>query len=147
MKRHLNILIAIVMLFGILATTARAQMTGGQRLIANIPFAFYVGGKTLPAGRYTITILNSTSDRQLLQLRSVDGRSTAIVVTIRVNGKVSEKTRLAFRRYGDQYFFGHAQLSGDQITLAAFKSRAERAQERAIGAQKNSVLTIVTEER
>jgi hypothetical protein len=147
MKRHLNILIAIVMLFGILATTARAQMTGGQRLIANIPFAFYVGGKTLPAGRYTITILSSTSDRQLLQLRSVDGRSTAMVVTIRVNGKVSEKTRLAFRRYGDQYFFGHAQLSGDQTTLAALKSGAERAQQRAIGAQKNSVLTIVTEER
>ena len=147
MKRHLNILIAIVMLVGILATNARAQMTSGQRVIANIPFAFYVGDKTLPAGRYAITVLNSTSDRQFLQLRSADGRSIAMVLTIRATGKASEKTKLLFRRYGDQYFFAHAQVAGDSITLSALKSRAERAQERAIGAQKNSVLTIVAEQR
>jgi hypothetical protein len=145
MKRHLNILITIAMLVGILATTTRGQMTNGQRVIANIPFTFYVGGKTLPAGRYTITMLNSTSDRKVLQLRSTDGRSTAMILTIRVNAKTSGETKLAFRRYGDQYFFAHAQLAGDPTTLSAFKSRAERAQERAIGAQKNSVLTIVAE--
>ena len=145
MKRHLNILLAIAMLVGISATNARAQMTSGQKVIANVPFAFYVGGKTLPAGRYTITMLNSTSDRPSLQLRSADGRSTAMVLTIRDNGKASEKTKLVFRRYGDQYFFAHAQVAGEPTKLSALKSRAERVQERAIGAQKNSVLTIVAE--
>ena len=145
MKRHLNILIAIVMLVGILATSAPAQMTGGQRMVVNIPFTFYVGDKTLPAGRYAIAILNSTSDRQFLQLRSADGHSTAMVLTTRVNGKASVKARLAFRRYGDQYFFAHAQVAGDSTTLSALKSRAERAQERAIGVRRNSVLTIVSE--
>ena len=145
MKRHLNILIAIAMLVGILATTTRAQMTSAQKVTANIPFTFSVGGKTLPAGRYTITMLNPTSDRKLLQLRSADGRSTAMILTISVNAKASEKTKLAFRRYGDQYFFALAQLAGDPTTLSTFKSRAERAQERAIGALKNSVLTIVAE--
>jgi hypothetical protein len=145
MKRHLNILIVTVMLFGILATSARAQMTGGQKMVANIPFTFYAGDKTLPAGRYTIIMLNSTSDRQFLQLRSADGHSTAMVLTIRANGKASEKTKLVFRRYGDQYFFGHAQLAGDLTRLSTLKSRAERAQERAIGVRKNSVLTVVAE--
>ena len=146
MKRHLNILITIAMLVGIVSATAHAQMTSGQKVIANVPFTFYVGSKTLPAGRYTITMLNPTSDRKLLQLRSMDGRSTAMVLTISVIAKTSGESKLAFRRYGDQYFFAHAQLAGDPTTLSTFKSRAERAQERAIGAQKNSLLTIVAEQ-
>ena len=145
MKRHLNILMAIAMLVALFTVSARAQITSGQKVVANIPFTFSVGGKTLPAGRYTITMLNPTSDRKLLQLRSADGRSTAMILTISVNAKASEKTKLAFRRYGDQYFFAHAQLAGDATTLSTFKSRAERAQERAIGAQKNSILSIVAE--
>ena len=145
MKRHLNILLASVMLVGICTASARAQMPSGQTVIANIPFTFYVGGKTLPAGRYTITTLNPTSDRKVLQLRSADGHTTAMVVTIPANGKVSEKSKLAFRRYGDQYFFAHAQLAGEPMTLSALKSRGERAQERAIGRQRSSVLTVVAE--
>ena len=145
MKRHLNILIAIAMLVGILATTTRAQMTSGQKVMANIPFTFYVGGKTLPAGRYTIIMLNSSSDRKLLQLRSADGRSTAMILTMSVNAKVSEQTKLAFRRYGDQYFFAYAQLSGEQSTLATLRSRAERSQERALGMRRNTIVTIVAE--
>src|ERR1041385_7578383 len=54
MKRHFNILITLVMLVGILAINARAQTASSQRLTANIPFAFNVGDKTLPAGRKSL---------------------------------------------------------------------------------------------
>ena len=145
MKRHLNILTALVMLVGILAVEARAQTASSQRLTANIPFAFNVGNKTLPAGKYTITLLSSTSDRKVIQLRSADGRSSAMVLTLRVNAKTSENARIVFRRYGDSYFFAQAQLADDPTSLNTPKSRAERAQERALGMRKNSVLTIIAE--
>ena len=145
MKRHLNILTALVMLVGILAVEARAQTASSQRLTANIPFAFNVGNKTLPAGKYTITLLSSTSDRRVIQLRSADGRSSAMVLTLRVNAKTSENARIVFRRYGDSYFFAQAQLADDPTSLNTPKSRAERAQERALGMRKNSVLTIIAE--
>ena len=145
MKRHLNILIAIVMLVGILAINTRAQSASSQKLIANIPFAFNVGSKTLPAGRYTITLLSPTSDRRVIQLRSADGSSTAMVLTLRVNAKAAEDARVVFRRYGDSYFFAQAQLADDPTSLNTPKSRAERAQERALGTRRNSVLTIIAE--
>jgi hypothetical protein len=145
MKRHLNTLTAIVMLVGILTVSARAQSASGQRMTANIPFTFNVGSKSLPAGRYTITTLNPTSDRKLLQLRSADGRSTAMVLTMRVNAKTSDETKLVFRRYGDQYFFAQAQVAGEQSSLATLKSRAERAQERALGARRNTLVTVIAE--
>ncbi|HJP94467.1 MAG TPA: hypothetical protein VJ875_21075 [Pyrinomonadaceae bacterium] len=145
MKRHLNILIMIVMLVGILAINARAQTASSQRLTANIPFAFNLGDKTLPAGRYTITLLSSTSDRRVIQLRSADGRSTAMVLTLCVNAKTTEDARVVFRRYGDSYFFAQAQLADDPSSSNTLKSRAERAQERALGMRKNSVLTIIAE--
>jgi hypothetical protein len=145
MKRIPNILITLVMLAGILAVDARAQTVSNQKLVANIPFAFNVGDKTLPAGRYTMTLVSTTSDRKVVQLRSADGRSTAMVLTLRVNAKTSEDARVVFRRYGDSYFFAQAQLAGDPTSLNTPKSRAERAQERALGMRKNSILTIIAE--
>jgi hypothetical protein len=133
------------MLVGILAINTRAQSASSQKLIANIPFAFNVGSKTLPAGRYTITLLSPTSDRRVIQLRSADGSSTAMVLTLRVNAKAAEDARVVFRRYGDSYFFAQAQLADDPTSLNTPKSRAERAQERALGTRRNSVLTIIAE--
>ena len=81
MKKYFSIPMAIIMLTGVLAVTAHAQTSSTQRVIANIPFTFNVGKTTLPAGRYTITVLNPSSDRKILQIRSLSGRSSAMVLT------------------------------------------------------------------
>ena len=62
MKRFLNIPLIIIVFAGVLAINAQAQ----TKVIATIPFAFNVGKITLPAGRYTITVLNPSSDRKIL---------------------------------------------------------------------------------
>jgi hypothetical protein len=68
-----------------------------------------------------------------------------MVLTMRVNAKTSDETKLVFRRYGDQYFFAEAQVAGEQSSLATLKSRAERAQERALGARRNTLVTVIAE--
>jgi hypothetical protein len=144
MKRHLLMLVAVIILAGAFNVSAQAQSGGAQRVVANIPFAFNVGNTSLPAGKYTITVLNPTSDRKILQIRRMNGRSTAMTQTNSVIGNVSDDAKLTFHRYGNRYFFAQAQMAGETTGLAALKSSAERAQKRAGAvAGTKSVVVIV----
>ena len=132
------------MLAGVLAVSAHAQTSGAQRVIARIPFAFNVGKTTLPAGKYTITVLNPTSDRKALQIRSLNGRASATVLTTTSNGHASDNAKLVFERYGDEYFFLQAHIAGNE-TLAALRSRAHQGDKQVAKAGKKSVVVIVAE--
>jgi len=131
MKRFFNISLIVIVFAGVLAINAHAQ----TRVIASIPFAFNVGKTTLPAGRYTITVLNPSSDRKILQIRSMNGRSSAVILTTGIIGNTSEKAKLVFERYGDRYVFAQAQMAGDDTALAAVRSKNKKASIVAIVAE------------
>jgi len=146
MKRHLSIPMAIIILAGVLTAGAQAQTSSAQKVIATIPFEFNVGETRLPAGKYTITVANPTSDRKILQIRNANGRSSAMVVTTNVLGNAADDTKVVFHRYGDRYFFAQAQIAGDATSLAAIKSKAERAEKQTLArARKKSVVVILGE--
>ena len=129
MKKYLTLTIAIMMFLAVITITAEAQVFGSKQIQAQIPFAFNVGSKTLPAGEYTVKVLNPASDRRVLQIRSKDGRSTAIIHTNGVKSNNPNDAKLVFTRYGDTYFFAQAQMAGDLTTLAAMKTNAQRNKE------------------
>ena len=145
MKRYLNTAIATIIIACAFTVSAHAQTTNAQRVLANIPFDFNVGTKNLPAGKYTITVLNPSSDRKVLQIRSSDGRSTAITITTAVTGTASEHAKVVFHQYGDKYFFAQAQMAGDTMGLAALKSSVERAQKQMIAKAVKKTVVIVAE--
>lgn len=146
MKRHLNIPMALIVLAGIVAVGAQAQTSNSQKVVANIPFAFNVGQTRLPAGKYTLTVVNPSSDRKILQVRNANGRSCAMIQTTTVLGNAAGDTKLVFHRYGDRYFFAQTQMAGDPASLAAIKSKAERAEQEAIArAGKKTVVVTLTE--
>jgi hypothetical protein len=132
MKTYLKLVVAIIVGCGAFAITGNAQTSDSQPMRARIPFTFTVGDKTLPAGVYTVSILNPASDRKALQLRSEDGHVSAIVQTLRVKSELAGSARLVFHRYGDSYFFANAQMDGETTSLAATKTRAERATQRTL---------------
>ena len=142
MKKYFNIPLMIMMLAGVLAVSAHAQTSNAQRVTASIPFAFNVGKTTLPAGKYTITVLNPTSDRKTLQIRSLNGRASAIVLTTTSSGRESDNAKLVFERYGDQYVFAQAQM--DETTLAALRTK-ERGDKQVAKARKKSIVVIAAE--
>lgn len=107
---------------------AYAQTAAPAELIANIPFKFHVGDKTMPAGTYRIRCINASSDACVLRLRSTDGRSSAVVQTTNVIGKLQDDARLVFRRYGNSYYFAEAWLASDATGLALRKSPHEKAE-------------------
>src|SRR5204863_9845158 len=69
MKKQAYTMIAMMICFGGLAVSAKAQCES-MNSIANIPFQFTVGKTTLPAGQYALTCLNAES--KLLTIRSTD---------------------------------------------------------------------------
>jgi hypothetical protein len=113
-------------------------------MIANIPFDFSASNKNLPAGKYTITVLNSSSDRRALQIRSMNGRFSAVVLTNTVIGTVADNAKLVFDRYDDRYVFAQVQLAGDSTSLAALRSHREQKHLMAT-AKKKSLVVIVAE--
>ena len=136
--------IYIPLMLIMLAVSAHAQTSSVQRMTATIPFEFSVGKTTLPAGKYTITVLNPTSDRKPLQIRSVNGRSSAIVLTMTSKADLSDNAKLVFERYGDQYVFAQAQLAGDATTLAAVRTK-QHIDKQIAKAGKKSLVVIAAE--
>ena len=136
--------IALIIVCGFLALNAQAQTSGPQKLRATIPFSFNVGDKTLPAGVYTVAVVNPASDRKVLQIRSADGHASAIIQTTLSRASVADEAKLVFRRYGQQYFFAQAQLAGEPTSLSAARSRAERSTRRTLARTgESTVVTVV----
>lgn len=133
----------IPLLLIMIAVSARAQTSSVQTVIANIPFEFSAGKTTLPAGKYTITVLNPASDRKSLQIRSLDGRAIAIVLTTTRKGNLSDSAKLVFERFGDRYVFAQAQMAGDATGLSIVR-RKEHG-EKQIAKAKKSVIVIHAE--
>lgn len=140
MKRFFYIPVAVVVLLTALAAGAQGQTSSAPRIFARIPFSFAVGKKTLPAGQYTITVVNPSSDRKILQIRSLDGRANAVILTTGVIGNVTENAKLVFERYEDHYYFAQAQLAGDNTNLAAVRSKAEK---NALAVHKKKTLVVI----
>jgi len=126
MKRRAYTVIGLVVLIGSMALATQAQSVG-RTMFANIPFDFSVGNKKLPAGDYTVVQVNPASDQAVLQLRSKDGRGSAMVQMSATIGRAEKSARLVFNRYGDNYFFSQAWVDGDRNGLQAPAPRSERA--------------------
>ena len=146
MKRQFTITLALMMFMAVLTITAQAQASGSQKINAHIPFAFNVGRTSLPAGEYTITVLNPNSDRKVLQIRSADGKSSALIQTNELSANAPEQTKLVFNRYGNRYFFAQARMAGESTTFAAVKSSVERNEEHAVASSgRKATITIIAD--
>ena len=83
----------------VLALAAAALPAQDMRVTAHVPFGFEVQGKSMPAGDYVVSLLNTNSVILKCQEHSVIVSSNALLA----NGREG-KGALVFHRYGDQYF-------------------------------------------
>lgn len=121
MKKKAYTMIAMIILFGYLAVSAKAQCDGAT--IARIPFQFSAGRATLPAGKYELTCTTSG----LLVVRNMARKAGSVMLFInRISGTSQDRKGLVFNRYGNRYFL--AQLwAGGEAGLEFPTTRAERA--------------------
>jgi hypothetical protein len=146
MKKQTYMIITMMVLLTVAGlSSAKAQTNGNPQLVANIPFAFNVGDKTMPAGEYTVQCTNPSSSMKVLQMRRKGGNDDALVQTSSVIGRIENDGRLVFYHYGDQYFFAQAWLPADSTGMQAPKSRTEKARE--LAREKRTTETVVATAR
>src|SRR5215469_14708894 len=114
MKRQAYTMIgALAFAMLITCSTARAQVA--TRTSAQIPFAFSVGNRQLPAGSYTVTVINPAESIKVLQFRNADGTAMALVTMRGISGDTAKHSQLVFHRYGSQYFLSQLWTAGDEV--------------------------------
>lgn len=125
MKRIVNLLLAASLLAG-MSGIAAAEQEGS--VVAKVPFAFSVQGKTLPAGTYTVRRLND-QNADFLVLRNAEG-GEALPILTGLNGHAAG-AGLVFHRYGDEYFLSAIRTSSGEHNLP--QSKAEKKLVRETG--------------
>ena len=88
-----------------------------------LPVVVNVGGKNVPAGKYTINDLGSA---RTVAIRQADAKASAVVIASNVEQLgPGGPTRMVFHRYGDRYFLSQVWVAGSyRCTFAP--SRIER---------------------
>jgi hypothetical protein len=147
MKRHAYTIVALMVVVGSMAVAAQAQTGSRTQLVADIPFQFNVGDKAMPAGEYTVSQVNPSSDHAVLQLRSKDGKSTIMIQMTNMIGKANEAARLVFNRYGNDSYFAEAWIPSDGNGLQAPKSKSERAARQELAGVKPATETVALKAR
>jgi hypothetical protein len=131
MKTQLvNVLKKVSLLCAILLVTVVASAQGqtlASRVSAQIPFDFSIGEKKLPSGKYSVGRLRQNSDDVVISVEDQGGRSKALRTSIPVvNANMTERAKLVFHRYGDQYFLYQVWPAGATTGRQFLRSRSER---------------------
>ena len=141
----------LAMAIVVAGVSAQAQ-TLQYKLTVDIPFDFTVTGQKLPAGKYWVGRAHEASGDSVLQVSSIDGRSTANRFSIPVSTfRTKSRAELVFHRYGDQYFLSEVWPAGGGTGRAFLKTHGERDLERsarqngvaAVNAPKVEIVTLV----
>jgi hypothetical protein len=117
MKQPLaSVLLLITGLFG-LAAGARAQT---RQVTVKIPYEFMAGGRTLPAGTYTVSRL---SDDGLARLSIVNyEQRSGVLVLAQFENRPADDTKVRFERVDDNYYLSSIVTLDGVYTLSLPRS-------------------------
>lgn len=103
------------------AAVASGYAQGGEKVVADIPFNFHVGSKTLLAGKYSV----SEPSPAAMLIRSDSGSDAAITLTQPARSTTTQdQAKLVFHQYGDDYFLSQVWKPGAGREI--LKSKLER---------------------
>ncbi len=124
-------MVSLIVALAVATAAANIATPSGKRVVADVPFEFNVGYKTMAAGEYRIQIVSSANDALLIQ--SADGKSSALRLS-EATDRMKDKThaRLVFHRYGERYFLAEV-WSGTDTGRQLLKSQEEKAIQRELG--------------
>ncbi|MEK6303320.1 MAG: hypothetical protein AABO41_21635 [Acidobacteriota bacterium] len=141
MNRYFGKMLLIgCLLAGVGAVTTKAQIDSDTPVEADIPHAFLVGDKTLPAGKYTIKVLNDTN-LNLFEIRSSNRHTAVAFETENVQAdRTPRQTELVFNKIGDQYFLSQIWVSESNYGVQVEKSKMEQGLEgKGMNSERHSV--------
>ena len=129
-----TVVLTLTCLLG-LGIGAHAQDAG--RIVVKVPFEFVAGGKTLPAGTYTIGRLSPAIHPALL-IDNKDTGAFAVVLPSVPDGDSAGQTELSFERVGDKVFLSKVGTPAGVYTILTPRATTRLAQMKAYGATSSS---------
>ncbi len=102
---------------------AAAAVPLSFRIRAEIPFDFQIGKKKMPKGEYTFETVN---DVGTVLIRNEKGSKAMNFNAIKDKLTDKHKSKLVFRRYGDQYFLSRIWDGNSETIWKIDKSSAEK---------------------
>jgi hypothetical protein len=123
MKRNLIGILSLVVMSLMINATAYAQSFAK----ANVPFAFHVGSKQLPAGTYVVNVVGLNA----IEVRNAQTRASAMSVAGHdyQSGSVA---KLVFHRLGNQYFLAQIWRGAGTSGMMIAPSKQEKALEKEL---------------
>src|SRR5262245_34327287 len=121
--RGTTMLLLVMALAFVTAAAANGQST---RAVADVPFEFVAGDRTLPAAHYNIS--DGTSGREVLKISAKEKNASIFAMTTPLSRKgAADKGKLVFHRYGNRYFLAEVWTAGDRDGQKLKKSKEEKA--------------------
>jgi hypothetical protein len=111
--RLTNILLTLTSLFGLGVSAVALEQ---REAVVTVPFDFVVGGKTLPAGTYTVGRV-SYNRLGALSISSYDTRSGAFVIPNQFAGHSMDNSRVTFEHVGDMYYLRSIETRDGTYTI------------------------------
>lgn len=105
--------------FGGLALNASALEF--DQLTIRVPYDFIVSGKTLPAGTYRLSRVDTSAARELL-LRNVDNAAGVLVIPDQANDSRGGKLEVAFQQVGGVHFLSRIETPEHVFDFPVSKS-------------------------
>ena len=147
MKKQALTTIAITILLTLVSAVKTSAQSVNQQLVADIPFSFTVANENLPAGTYTVTVVNPASDQKVIRISSLDGNRSAMIRMMPVVAAEKSDSHLVFRRYGEHHFLAQAWTSGDAYGLESRKSKTERTIGKDLASNGQQIETLALKRR
>jgi hypothetical protein len=127
----------IVAAVALMAALVSAHAQSSTPVVADIPFDFSVGSKSLKAGEYSVR--SFTSNGETVLIRNQDCSDEAIRLTNLVQARiVPQRATLVFHRYGQRYFLSEIWTPGSRTGRQLLKSGAERTIENQLAANRST---------
>jgi hypothetical protein len=136
MKRNVFVaLMTLIVAFSIAVPVVQAQQT---IMSANVPFAFNIGDKQLPAGAFAVREM----DRATL-IQSKDGENRVLGIYNYAGPSKADETKLVFHKVGDHYFLAQIWTSARGQGLAVPESKVEKELRASNSGSRGGVETVI----
>ncbi len=113
----------VLSMFAATMVLALPMLNAQSRIVANVPFNFYVGEKAMAAGAYQVHPNSNSVD----MLQNLDTDAAAFVIkAIRIQDAHQRYPKLVFERCGNQYFLSQIWDGGSDTGIQLPRSRREK---------------------
>jgi hypothetical protein len=117
-------LVSCALAIGVAATPSNAFAQASSEVRANIPFAFQVGSKVLPAGTYTFR----KESENILLLSGTDAHDRALAMVLpATNWKAPHVGTITFAKYGERYFLHNISAAESSTSYDCPLGKQEKA--------------------